>query len=119
MEDLNTAQSLFTVALEGFTWMDVHRSRAECMLHLGEISRWRGDLEEAISSFKAARPLFQCSSQVKDVEHIDSLVRSLEEEMERGHDTKLTYLSTLNVPTQNIVRPPAEMEDGSANPVVV
>ncbi|KAJ7889524.1 hypothetical protein B0H14DRAFT_2561728 [Mycena olivaceomarginata] len=119
MEDLNTAQSLFTVALEGFTWMDVHRSRAECMLHLGEISRWRGDLEEAISSFKAARPLFQCSSEVKDVEHIDSLVRSLEEEMERGHDTKLTYLSTLNVPTQNIVRPPAEMEDGSANPVVV
>jgi hypothetical protein len=27
-----TALNLFTVALEGFTAMDVHRSRAECML---------------------------------------------------------------------------------------
>jgi hypothetical protein len=31
-EDKHTAISLFTVALEGFTQMDVHRSRAECML---------------------------------------------------------------------------------------
>ncbi|KAJ7762882.1 hypothetical protein B0H14DRAFT_2633879 [Mycena olivaceomarginata] len=99
MGDLSTAQSMFTVALEGFTWMDVHRSRAECMLHLGEISQQRGDFEEAISSFKAARPLFERSSQVKDVEHVDSLVRSLEEEIERGHSTKVAYLSTLNVPT--------------------
>jgi hypothetical protein len=30
--DEHTATSLFTVALEGFTEMDVHRSRAECML---------------------------------------------------------------------------------------
>ncbi|KAJ7857440.1 hypothetical protein B0H14DRAFT_2578331 [Mycena olivaceomarginata] len=55
--DLNTAQSLFSVALEAFTWMDVHRSRAECMLHLGEISQQRRDFEEAISCFKAARSL--------------------------------------------------------------
>ncbi|KAJ7816671.1 hypothetical protein B0H14DRAFT_2602475 [Mycena olivaceomarginata] len=115
--DLNTAQSLFIVALEGFTWMDVHRSRAECMLHLGEISHQKGDFEEAISSFKAARPLFERSFQVKDVKHVDSLVRGLEEEIEQGHNTKVTYLSTLNVPTQDIVRLAAEMEDGSANPV--
>ncbi|KAJ7303724.1 hypothetical protein DFH08DRAFT_825657 [Mycena albidolilacea] len=82
MGDLNTAQSLFTTALEGFTWMDVHRSRAECMLHLGEISQQRGDFEEAISSFKAAQPLFEHSSQAKDVEHMDSLVRGLEKEIE-------------------------------------
>ncbi|KAJ7889476.1 hypothetical protein B0H14DRAFT_2561678 [Mycena olivaceomarginata] len=115
--DLNTAQSLFIVALEGFTWMDVHRSRAECMLHLCEISHQKGDFEEAISSFKAARPLFERSFQVKDVKHVDSLVRGLEEEIEQGHNTKVTYLSTLNVPTQDIVRLAAEMEDGSANPV--
>jgi tetratricopeptide (TPR) repeat protein len=30
--DEDTAVSLFTIALEGFTYMDVHRSRAECML---------------------------------------------------------------------------------------
>jgi tetratricopeptide (TPR) repeat protein len=117
MGDLNTAQSLFTVALEGFTWMDVHRSRAECMLHLGEISEQRGDLEKAISCFKAARPLFERSSQAKDVEHMDSLVRGLEEEI--GHNTKVAYLSALNVPSQDIVRPLVEMKDGLANPVVV
>ncbi|KAJ7937436.1 hypothetical protein B0H13DRAFT_2261428 [Mycena leptocephala] len=33
--DEHTAISLFTVALEGFTEMDVHCSRAECMLRLG------------------------------------------------------------------------------------
>ncbi|KAJ7703338.1 hypothetical protein B0H14DRAFT_2647881 [Mycena olivaceomarginata] len=115
--DLNTAQSLFIVALEEFTWMDVHRSRAECMLHLGEISHQKGDFEEAISSFKAARPLFERSFQAKDVKHVDSLVRGLEEEIEQGHNTKVAYLSTLNVPTQDIVQLAAEMEDGSANPV--
>ncbi|KAJ7889545.1 hypothetical protein B0H14DRAFT_2561747 [Mycena olivaceomarginata] len=119
MGDLNTAQSLFIVALEGFTWMDVHRSRAECMLHLGEISEQRGDLEEAISCFKAVHPLFECSSQAKDVEHMDSLVRGLEEEIERGHNTKLAYLSALNAPPQDIFWPPVEMEDGLANPIVV
>jgi hypothetical protein len=30
--DEDTAVSLFSAALEGFTYMDVHRSRAECML---------------------------------------------------------------------------------------
>jgi hypothetical protein len=30
--DQQTAVSLFTVALDGFSWMDVHRSRAECMV---------------------------------------------------------------------------------------
>ncbi|KAJ7889444.1 hypothetical protein B0H14DRAFT_2561645 [Mycena olivaceomarginata] len=117
MGDLNTAQSLFIVALEGFTWMDVHRSRAECMLHLGEISQQRGDFEEAISRFKTARPLFERSSQAKDVEHMDSLVRGLEKEIERRHDTKVAHLSTLNVPVPAIV--PVQMEDGLANPVVI
>jgi hypothetical protein len=34
--DQPTAASLFTVALQGFTQMDVHCSRAECMLRLGD-----------------------------------------------------------------------------------
>ncbi|KAJ7823734.1 hypothetical protein B0H13DRAFT_1919503 [Mycena leptocephala] len=37
-DDEHTAINLFTVALEGFTYMDVHCSRAECMLQLGDIS---------------------------------------------------------------------------------
>ncbi|KAJ7733527.1 hypothetical protein B0H16DRAFT_163345 [Mycena metata] len=37
--DDGTAVNLFTVALEGFTYMDVHRSRAECMIRLGDHSQ--------------------------------------------------------------------------------
>jgi hypothetical protein len=36
--DKHTATNLFRVALEGFIQMDVHHSRAECMLRLGDIS---------------------------------------------------------------------------------
>ncbi|KAJ7090674.1 hypothetical protein C8R44DRAFT_750903 [Mycena epipterygia] len=38
-----TAHNLFVVALEGFTYIDVHRSRADCMLRLGDIAKQRGD----------------------------------------------------------------------------
>jgi tetratricopeptide (TPR) repeat protein len=57
--DKHTAISLFTVALEGFTQMDVHHSRAKCMLQLGDISRAHGDLLIAVEFWEAARPLFE------------------------------------------------------------
>jgi tetratricopeptide (TPR) repeat protein len=41
--DEDTAVSLFTVALEGLTYMDVHRSRTECMLQLGDIAKEHDD----------------------------------------------------------------------------
>ncbi|KAJ7495201.1 hypothetical protein FB451DRAFT_363826 [Mycena latifolia] len=37
-DDQQTATSLLAVALEGFTEMDVHRGRADCMLRLGDIA---------------------------------------------------------------------------------
>jgi tetratricopeptide (TPR) repeat protein len=37
--DEDTATSLFTVALEGFTYMDVHCGRAGCMVHLGDMAK--------------------------------------------------------------------------------
>ncbi|KAJ7482625.1 hypothetical protein FB451DRAFT_1442105 [Mycena latifolia] len=69
--DQQTATTLFTVALDGFTKMDVHRSRAECMLRLGDISELNGDLHKAADLWEMARPLFQRSSQAKQVTHID------------------------------------------------
>ncbi|KAJ6592261.1 hypothetical protein DFH09DRAFT_1073324 [Mycena vulgaris] len=63
--DQDTAVSLLTVALEGFSQMDVHRSRAECMLLLGYISKENGDMLKAAELWKTARPLFERSSQVK------------------------------------------------------
>ncbi|KAJ7482744.1 hypothetical protein FB451DRAFT_1170601 [Mycena latifolia] len=69
--DHQTAFSLFTVALEGFTNMDVHCSRAECMLHLGDILKLRGELHQAVELWTTARPLFERSSQAKQAGHID------------------------------------------------
>ncbi|KAJ7099751.1 hypothetical protein C8R44DRAFT_947181 [Mycena epipterygia] len=69
--DEETAHSLFTVALEGFTQMDVHRSRAQCMLHLGDLAKERGDLRTAARLWAEARALFERSVQAKDVSQID------------------------------------------------
>jgi tetratricopeptide (TPR) repeat protein len=69
--DEDTAVSLFIAALEGFTYMDVHRSRAECMLRLGDIAKEHDDLHKAVESWDAARPLFEQSSQAKQVELIE------------------------------------------------
>jgi tetratricopeptide (TPR) repeat protein len=69
--DEDTAISLFIVALEAFTYMGVHCSRAECMLRLGDISKRHGDLLKAVEHWEAARPLFERSSQARKVEKID------------------------------------------------
>ncbi|KAJ7905949.1 hypothetical protein B0H13DRAFT_1881114 [Mycena leptocephala] len=67
--DENSASSLFMVALEGFTLMDVHQRRAECMTRLGDISKGHGDLPKAVDHWETARPLFERSSQTKQVVH--------------------------------------------------
>jgi hypothetical protein len=65
------AHSILTVALEGFTWMDVHQGRAECMQTLGDIHFHRGELSKAWTLWREARPLFQRSLQAKAVAGID------------------------------------------------
>ncbi|KAJ7119692.1 hypothetical protein C8R44DRAFT_853775 [Mycena epipterygia] len=71
-EDEHTAHTLFAVALEGFTYMDIHRSRADCMLRLGDIAKHRGDLVKAVKLWTEARPLFERSSQAKEIAEIDT-----------------------------------------------
>jgi tetratricopeptide (TPR) repeat protein len=69
--DQDTASSLFTVALDGFTQMDVHRNRAECMLRLGDLARLSGDDLKAVDLWQTARVLFERSSQNKQVAHVE------------------------------------------------
>ncbi|KAJ7095613.1 hypothetical protein C8R44DRAFT_951063 [Mycena epipterygia] len=57
--DLATAESLYTVALQGFTQMDIHSGRAECMLRLGDISSRYADSTKAVELWRDARPLFE------------------------------------------------------------
>ncbi|KAJ7310709.1 hypothetical protein DFH08DRAFT_823081 [Mycena albidolilacea] len=68
----NTAFNLYTVALKGFIQMDIHHSRAQCILGLGDLANKRRDIPAAIVHWKAAQVLFQWSLQAKDVADIDS-----------------------------------------------
>jgi hypothetical protein len=70
--DNDTALSLFKVALDGFTYMDVHRWRADCMARIGDILNNHGDIMKAVELWKAARPMFGRSSQMKDMIKIDA-----------------------------------------------
>ncbi len=105
--DVHTAISLFTVALEGFTQMDVHRSRAECMLQLGDISKGQGNLLKAVEFWEAARPLFERSSQAKQVENIDGRLVSVAGHALGPHKKNLAHLPELNEPSGTV----EELED--------
>ncbi|KAJ7080702.1 hypothetical protein C8R44DRAFT_754254 [Mycena epipterygia] len=61
--DDTTATNLFTVALDGFTAMDILKSRAECLLQLGNLSQKGGNPISAVKLWETARPLFERSSQ--------------------------------------------------------
>ncbi|KAJ7802513.1 hypothetical protein B0H14DRAFT_1658715 [Mycena olivaceomarginata] len=94
-DDKDTAIALFTVALEGFTEMDVHRSKAECMLRLGDICKKHNNYREAVEHWNTARPLFERSSQVKQVENIDNRLACASEEQVRSSLAVLEKLHAL------------------------
>ncbi|KAJ7798719.1 hypothetical protein B0H14DRAFT_3156808 [Mycena olivaceomarginata] len=107
-KDEDTANALFTVALEGFTCMDVHRSRAECMLRLGDISNRHGDLMKAVIHWNTARPLFERSSQAKEVQCIDERLACVGHNILKHHKENIAQLVELNVSSRN----PSPINDG-------
>ncbi|KAF8161900.1 hypothetical protein K438DRAFT_1942203 [Mycena galopus ATCC 62051] len=94
--DQDTAVTLLTVALEGFTQLDIHLGRADCMLHLGDILKEQGDLFKAVELWKSARPWFERASQGKQGALIEDKIGtiSLEE-----HQSSLVILSKIRAPT--------------------
>ncbi|KAJ7767782.1 hypothetical protein B0H16DRAFT_1520739, partial [Mycena metata] len=80
-----TAETLFTIALQGFTFMDVHFSRAQCMMRLGELASRNGDLVKAAELWTSARPLFKCSSQLNEVAQIDSKIEEASKSSTTGN----------------------------------
>ncbi|KAJ7818560.1 hypothetical protein B0H13DRAFT_1922190 [Mycena leptocephala] len=98
-DDEHTAINLFTVALEGFTYMDVHHSRAECMLRLGDISKGHGDLLKAVELWETARPLFERSLQAKQVENIDQRLAGIGEDVLEQHSKNSVHLAELTTPS--------------------
>jgi tetratricopeptide (TPR) repeat protein len=103
----NTAISLFTAALEGFASMDVHRSRAECMLRLGDISNSHGDQLKAVELWHTARPLFERSSQAKQVQCVDEKLACIGSDVLEQHNKNIAHLVELIVPSGN----PCDIED--------
>jgi predicted kinase len=70
-KDDETATNLYIVALEGFTLMDVHHSRAQCMVRLGDLANKQGLASKAIGFWTTAHPLFERSLQAKDMAQIN------------------------------------------------
>jgi hypothetical protein len=75
-DDDETALNLLDVALDGFTAMDIHRSRAECAMRIGDIFHRRGDEAKAVEHWELSRPLFLRSLQTKEVVQIDQRIRT-------------------------------------------
>ncbi|KAJ7615947.1 hypothetical protein FB45DRAFT_235546 [Roridomyces roridus] len=69
--DDGTAEALFGLALDGFTYMDVHRGRGDCMLRLGDLAKGRGNLDGARMWWQQARPLFELSMQRRSLDSVD------------------------------------------------
>ncbi|KAJ7849045.1 hypothetical protein B0H13DRAFT_1906400 [Mycena leptocephala] len=109
--DEHTATNLFTVALEGFTQMDVHRSRAECMLRFGDISLGHGDLLKAVEFWERARPLFERSSQAKQVHGIDERLAGIREDVLEQHRNNLAHLAELSAPAGTIEELEEDLSD--------
>ncbi|KAF7336985.1 AAA domain-containing protein [Mycena venus] len=88
----DAARSVLAVALDGFTRMDVHQSRAECMRTMGDVCLRRRDLAKARELWVEARPLFERAQQTREVAGIDERLQSL------GAGLKLHAVPTLKLP---------------------
>ncbi|KAK7013076.1 ATPase-AAA-core domain-containing protein, partial [Favolaschia claudopus] len=93
-----TAMALYTLALEGFSFMDIHQYRAECMLRLGDLAHKHRDWTKASTFWSRAKPLFERSSQTKSVAEVDSRLTCLKES--ENNQQALEKLVNLQVPGQ-------------------
>jgi hypothetical protein len=94
--DDQSALSLFSVALDGFTFMDVHRWRADCMVHIANILERQGQAMKSIALWKRARPLFEISSPRKDIAQIDAKLATVDGKILQEYETE--ELADVNAP---------------------
>ncbi|KAJ6520692.1 hypothetical protein DFH09DRAFT_1287429 [Mycena vulgaris] len=85
-QDRDTAHSLFALAFEGFAGMEVHRSKGDCMLRLGDIASHNGDLPKAMELYKGALPLFERSLQAKSISQINARLAAMERRTRQEED---------------------------------
>jgi hypothetical protein len=121
-KDENTARSLFTVALTGFTYMDVHQSRAECMLRLGDIYHVHSDNLNARELWQTTMLLFERSSRAKEVQCVDERLACIDRNVLEHYRENLGHPTELNVPSSKLStiqdEEPVEMVDETLEQVV-
>ncbi|KAJ7236840.1 hypothetical protein C8J57DRAFT_1728170 [Mycena rebaudengoi] len=98
--DEETAISLFTVALQGYSGMGVHRGRAECIVRPGGIFSKHGDIRAARELWEVAERFFMRSSQNRDAEDVK---RRLDELPQENAQTSLT-VSCLTLDSAEVKR---------------
>jgi hypothetical protein len=88
-------------ALDGFTLMDIHRDRADCMVRIAAIFEQRGAIRKTVDLLQSARPLYERSSQEKELIKIDEKLRNMEAVLE-DRDEPLQRPAQLNVPVREL-----------------
>jgi hypothetical protein len=113
--DSDTALSLFMAALDSFTSMDIHRGRADCMVRMAAIFEQRRDIRNTVDLLQRARPLYERSSQEKEINKIDTKLRDVEV-LSEDHENPLQQLEKLNVPLGDLGgTEPTELDEDSAD----
>jgi hypothetical protein len=107
IKDDETATNLYIVALEGFTYMDVHHSRAQCMTCLGDLANKQGHTSKTIDFWTTARSLFKRSLQAKDVAQIDFRLLTVDQ----AHQKSLLQLTTLSALDRSLNRETSEIQE--------
>ncbi|KAJ7788476.1 hypothetical protein B0H13DRAFT_1936597 [Mycena leptocephala] len=90
--DEHTALSLFTIRMHAPTWRHFYG---------------HGNLLKAVEFWERARPLFERSSQAKQVQHINERVANISEDVLEQHRNNLARLAELNAPAGTV----EELED--------
>jgi hypothetical protein len=109
--DDETALNPFNVALDGFTFMDIHCWQADCMVQIGDILTNHGEVIKAIELWKTARPLFGKSSQMKDALKIDIKIAEVDSAILAKYEEQLQHLSELHVPVSALEEEEEEEEN--------
>jgi tRNA(Ile)-lysidine synthase TilS/MesJ len=81
------------------------------MLQLGDISKVHGNLLKAVELWEAARPLFEHSSQAKQVQCIAEKVANVSEDVLKQYRNNLARLLEFNAPAGTVEKLEGDLFD--------
>jgi hypothetical protein len=88
-------------ALDTFTFMDVHRDKADCMARIVSICQHHGERRNAVNILKEASSLYEWFSQKLEITKINVKLESLMSILEQ-QEAQLHKLVELNVPVGDL-----------------